>query len=111
MQSDVMYVHSHILRRYPNFFIDDISCVTDEELLRAGVTSGNDRKNILEAFHLYKKEKCINQDTPITPSAPSIPFEEASAPVLEDIKTITSSECVVCLDMEVIFFLIPNGCQ
>lgn len=83
-------------------FVDDIRWITDEELLRAGVTSGNDRKRILDAFHLYKKEKVINQDDSIPASAPTLLFEEASAPLLENIKTITSSECVVCLDMEVI---------
>lgn len=84
------------------FSVGDARCITDADLLRAGIMCGNDRKSILNALHLYEKEKCIFDDSAtIIASAPTLPFEEASAPLPDDMRTISSSECVICLDSEV----------
>lgn len=73
----------------------------------AGVLCGNERKSILNAFHLYEKEKGLTDGAvTIVASAPPLPYEEASAPLPEDMKTIISSECVICLDMEVKLMLL-----
>lgn len=50
---------------------------------------------------MYEKERelCGN-GVPIA-SAPSLPVEEASAPLPDNIRTISSTECVICLDLEV----------
>lgn len=46
---------------------------------------------------MYKKENLI--PSPINPTCPELPHEEASAPPLENINMTT--ECVICMDSSV----------
>lgn len=84
--------------------VSGITCaITDEDLLQAGVLCGNERQQILKAFSLYEKQKYITDGgITIVASAPVLPPEEASAPLPDNMRTICSSECVICLDIEVI---------
>lgn len=82
------------------FVVDDNIKISDLDLLEAGVTSTIDRMNILDAFQVYEKEKLLFCDN-YAPSAPVVCEEEASAPLPNDFKTITTAECVICLDVEV----------
>lgn len=88
------------------FFLGDTHYITDNDLLKAGVTSSNERRKILDAFHMYEKERTVVGCEDSRASAPPMPVEEASAPVPDNIKALSSSECVVCLDMEVNYKLI-----
>ncbi|VEN42043.1 unnamed protein product [Callosobruchus maculatus] len=81
--------------------------VTDSNLSDAGLNSGNDRRRILDAFHMYGKEKQLNKQSNI-PSAPPL-LDEASAPPPEEINTFTTVECVICLDIECQVIFVPCG--
>nr|CAH7727914.1 unnamed protein product [Callosobruchus chinensis] len=81
--------------------------VTDCDLFEAGLNSGNDRRRILDAFHMYGKEKQLDEQSNI-PSAPSL-LDEASAPPPEEISTFTTVECVICLDFECQVIFVPCG--
>ncbi|CAH1994127.1 unnamed protein product [Acanthoscelides obtectus] len=85
----------------------DLSEVTDHDLFEAGLNSGNDRRRILDAFQMYKKEKHLSDNSNI-PSAPPL-LDEASAPPAEEISAITTVECVICLDMECQIIFLPCG--
>lgn len=82
--------------------------LTEAHLIEAGVKSIIDRIKIVEAYNRYKK--LLNHDfKKIEPTAPcESPVEEvaASAPLVEPTNTITSSECVICLDTQVTFIVI-----
>ncbi|CAH0547478.1 unnamed protein product [Brassicogethes aeneus] len=87
----------------------DTNDITDEDLRNAGVIHSNDRLNILNAFQIYKKEKeCFSSC--VTPSAPVLPVEEASAPLLEEIHcSANTTDCVICLDLECQIIFVPCG--
>ncbi|CAH1101966.1 unnamed protein product [Psylliodes chrysocephalus] len=87
----------------------DTHYITDNDLLKAGVTSSNERRKILDAFHMYEKERTVVGCEDSRASAPPMPVEEASAPVPDNIKALSSSECVVCLDMECQIIFVPCG--
>ncbi|XP_018574898.1 E3 ubiquitin-protein ligase LRSAM1-like isoform X2 [Anoplophora glabripennis] len=82
--------------------------ITDSDLLEAGVTNRIDRMNILDAFQMYEKEKLLFCDN-YTPSAPTAYEEEASAPLPDNFRTISTSECVVCFDIECTIIFVPCG--
>nr|CAI5838672.1 unnamed protein product [Callosobruchus analis] len=81
--------------------------VTDSNLSDAGVNCHNDRRRILDAFHMYGKERQLDEQLNI-PSAPLL-LDEASAPPPEEISTFTTVECVICLDLECQVIFVPCG--
>ncbi|CAG9854751.1 unnamed protein product [Phyllotreta striolata] len=87
-----------------------IQFISDEDLLKAGVLCGNERLKILDAFQMYenKQEVCGTVNDTCASAPPQLP-EEASAPVPENMKTINSTECVICLDMECEIIFVPCG--
>ncbi|XP_056639062.1 E3 ubiquitin-protein ligase LRSAM1-like isoform X1 [Diorhabda sublineata] len=88
----------------------DTRYITDNDLLKAGVLCGNERRQILDAFNMYEKEKkCFSSCEEICASAPPQSIEEASAPLPDNIKAISASECVICLDVECQIIFVPCG--
>ncbi|KAJ8967570.1 hypothetical protein NQ317_001782 [Molorchus minor] len=55
---------------------------------------------------MYDKEKSLRNNA--SPSAPP-PIEEASAPIPDEMRTISSSECVICLEMVCQIIFVPCG--
>ncbi|XP_022908805.1 E3 ubiquitin-protein ligase LRSAM1-like isoform X2 [Onthophagus taurus] len=84
--------------------------VTAEELKAAGINNQEDCTNILNAFHLYNKQKyqTTQVDGDKLPSAPIMEVEEASAPP-EDFVAFVSSECVICLHLACQIIFVPCG--
>ncbi|XP_072379383.1 E3 ubiquitin-protein ligase LRSAM1-like isoform X1 [Diabrotica undecimpunctata] len=87
----------------------DTRYISEDDLLTAGVTCGDERRKILDAFEMYEREKKILGCDDTCASAPPQPVEEASAPIPENIKAISSSECVICLDLECQIIFVPCG--
>ncbi|KAJ8927929.1 hypothetical protein NQ314_019559 [Rhamnusium bicolor] len=86
----------------------DTRNITEADLVEAGVFNRIDRSHILDAFQMYEKEKLLSSDN-CTASAPPLPVEEASAPVLQNLTTINTSECVICLENECQIVFVPCG--
>lgn len=77
------------------------SVLTEDQLIDAGVKHSIDRKAILSAFYQYTKLRTgIKKAVSLTELEPSS-STEATAPVLEHSTSISATECVVCMDMEV----------
>jgi E3 ubiquitin-protein ligase LRSAM1 len=84
----------------------DVENITESDLSEAGITNRLDRMHILDAFQMYKKEKACK--SPVTPTAPALPIEEASAPPLDQVTTM-ASECAICLDRACEVIFVPCG--
>ncbi|KAG5896387.1 hypothetical protein JTB14_009592 [Gonioctena quinquepunctata] len=97
----------------------DTRCITDSDLVEAGVKCAEDRRKILDSFITYEKEilgisaaplkVCASAPVEVCPSAPSSSIEEASAPLPDNFKAISSAECVVCMDSECRIIFVPCG--
>lgn len=78
------------------------SVLTEVQLIDAGVKHSDDRKSILSAFDQYMKLRTvIKKAVSLTELEPGSSTEEATAPVLDHSTSISTTECVVCMDMEV----------
>ncbi|RZB40062.1 E3 ubiquitin-protein ligase LRSAM1-like [Asbolus verrucosus] len=84
----------------------DISRVTETQLAEAGISNRVDRLHILDAFHMYRKEKMY--ESPEAASAPMLSVEEASAPPPEQ-PVMMTSECVICMDKACEVIFVPCG--
>ncbi|XP_066147793.1 E3 ubiquitin-protein ligase LRSAM1-like isoform X2 [Euwallacea fornicatus] len=81
--------------------------ITELDLIEAGIRIPFDRQKILDSLHTYSKER-ISYDH--IPSAPEAEENEASAPPPpDDVKAITTVECVICLDIECQVIFVPCG--
>ncbi|XP_066256421.1 E3 ubiquitin-protein ligase LRSAM1-like isoform X2 [Euwallacea similis] len=81
--------------------------ITELDLIEAGIRIPFDRQKILDSLHAYSKEQISCN---YIPSAPAAEENEASAPpLLDDIKAITTVECVICLDIECQVIFVPCG--
>ncbi|CAH1183755.1 unnamed protein product [Phaedon cochleariae] len=89
----------------------DTQSITDEDLIKAGVVHEYEREGILNAIQIYAEEKKIFKTSDTCASAPPLPPEEitATAPLPENIKAISTSECVICLDIESEMIFVPCG--
>ncbi|XP_063910580.1 E3 ubiquitin-protein ligase LRSAM1-like isoform X2 [Zophobas morio] len=84
----------------------DLDKITDDDLKEAGISNRSDRIHTLDAFQMYKKE--LVSRSPVTPTAPVLPVEEASAPPLETVSNMTT-ECVICMDKSCEVIFVPCG--
>ncbi|KAJ8934740.1 hypothetical protein NQ318_022812 [Aromia moschata] len=75
----------------------ELQKVTEDDLVNAGIANKSDRNRVLDAFQAYGKERVLSYEN-FGPSAPPA-VEEASAPLPDNVRTISSSECVICLDV------------
>ncbi|XP_044272440.1 E3 ubiquitin-protein ligase LRSAM1-like [Tribolium madens] len=83
----------------------NVEKITESELKEAGIVNKSDRIHILDAFQMYRKERI---PTVVTPTAPVMPIEEASAPPLETIANL-GPECVICMDSTCEVIFVPCG--
>lgn len=88
-----------------NIWFPELSQITDGDIESVGIKNEADRGRIADAFHMYTKM----HNSPVHPSRPSAPQmedDEACAPSAPsgDEVTDSASECVVCLDKQVIKF-------
>lgn len=84
----------------------DVSNITEDDLEKSGVTNDNDRRNILEAFHLYMKEQACSSYVNTAPSAPLLESQDSAS----ELRVIPSeNECVVCMDCNCDIIFVPCG--
>ncbi|KAL3285366.1 hypothetical protein HHI36_019474 [Cryptolaemus montrouzieri] len=94
--------------------------VDEKVLLESGVSSRQDRLQILDAFTFYKKHKQNFEKKKM--SEPTAPIEDVqqppvesnqgpSAPTLDKLKFVGGSmvECVICMDQECQVIFVPCG--
>lgn len=77
--------------------------ITEAQLTEAGVKNKDDIMLILQAFHHYKK-LYVSDSSKVLPTAPAETTATAP-PDSPEYFTRTESECVICMDSEVCFFL------
>lgn len=65
-----------------------------------GITNGEDRKRIVDAFHMCTKISNTSPEHRLLPSAPQIE-DGASAPNPEEQDRDGTTECVICMDKQV----------
>lgn len=78
----------------------DTRCITEDDLIETGIHDRADRVRILDAFQVYEKTS-KTAEVEAVPSAPELPMEEASAPLPDNIHSISTSECVICMENDV----------